>query len=126
MPAKKRKTAKTKPVGVKPIPAGFHTVTPYLTLNVAADAIEFYKKAFGAKELARQTTPEGKVVHARIKVGDSIIMMSDEFPGSDTKSPASLGSTTTTLHIYSRNVDSLWQKAVSVGARVVMPLENQF
>lgn len=124
MPAKKSKTKKTKEIS--PIPAGFHTVTPYLTLNRGTEAIEFYKKAFGAKELAREATPDGKIMHARIRIGDSIIMLSDEFPGSDTKSPESFGSTTVTLHIYSKSVDKLWQQVVSAGAKVTMPLDNQF
>lgn len=123
MPSK-GKRAKSKKTGS--IPPGFHAITPYLTLSGAADAIEFYKKAFGAKELARETTPDGKVIHGRIRIDDSIIMMSDEFPGSVTKSPTSMGGTTGTLHIYSRNVDSLWERAVSAGATVVMPLDNQF
>jgi len=124
MPAKKSKTKKIQ--SVSPIPSGFKTVTPYLALDRGAEAIEFYKKAFGAKELAREATPDGKIIDARIRIGDSIIMLSDEFPGSDTKSPASLGSTTGTLHIYSKNVDKLWQQAVSAGAKVTMPLDNQF
>ena len=121
-----RKRKAKKPKAFSPIPSGFHTVTPYLTLNNAAEALDFYKRAFGAKELARETVPDGKILHARIKIGDSTIMLSDEFPGSDTKSPASLGTTTGTLHIYSKNVDKLWQQAVSAGAKVSMPLENQF
>ncbi len=70
--------------------------------------------------------PDGKILHARIKIGDSIVMISDEFPGPSTKSPASLGSTTGTLHIYAGNVDKMWEQAVAAGARVIMPLDNQF
>lgn len=70
--------------------------------------------------------PDGKILNAEIKIGDSIVMLSDEFPGSDAKSPASLGSSTVTLHIYTKDVDKLWQKAVSAGARITMPLDNQF
>lgn len=126
MLSKTKQTKKPKAAKTKPVPHGFHTVTPYLTLKGAAEAIEFYKNAFGAKELTRETMPDGKVLHARVRIGDTIIMISDEFPNSDTKSPTSLGGTTGTLHIYSRNVDSLWQQAVSAGAKAVMPLEDQF
>jgi PhnB protein len=126
MPSKTKRAKRSESTKTNAIPPGFHTVTPYLTLNGAADALEFYKKAFEAKELARETTPDGKVIHGRVRIGDSIIMMSDEFPGSDTKSPKSIGGTTGTLHIYSKNVDSLWQRAVSAGAKVAMPLDNQF
>ncbi len=111
---------------ITPIPPGFRSVTPYLAINGASQAIEFYKKAFGAKELDRQPMPDGKLMHARIKVGDSIVMMSDEFPGSGIKAPTSLGTTTATLHIYSKNVDKLWQQALAAGAKVAMPLDNQF
>ena len=101
-------------------------MTPYLIVQGGADAVEFYKKAFGAKELTRETMPDGKILHARIRIGDSIVMISDEFPGSCTKSPISLGSTTGTLHIYSKNVDKAWEQAIAAGAKIVMPLDNQF
>jgi PhnB protein len=120
MAAKKRST-RSRSRKLKPIPSGFRTVTPYLTISGASEAIEFYKKAFGAKELARQTMPDGKILHARLKIGDSIVMLFDEFPGSDVKSPPSLGGTTGTLHIYSRNVDRIWEQAVAAGAKIVTP-----
>ena len=126
---KKSKVKKSKPKKVKkvaPIPRGFHTVTPYLTQDRAAEALEWYKKAFGAKELSRQEIPGGKIMHAQIRIGDSIIMMSDAMPGAPTRSPESLGNTTTTMHVYSKNVDKLWQQAVDAGATVNMPLDNQF
>lgn len=126
MPTKKRRIKRKKSLKVKVIPPGFRTVTPYSTVQGGAEAIEFYKKAFGAKELARETMPDGKILHARIKIGDSIVMVLDELPDSSTKSPASLGGTAGTLHIYSKNVDKIWQQAVSAGAKIVMPLENQF
>ena len=126
MAAKKRSNRRSRPARLKPIPSGFRTVTPYLTISGASEAIEFYKKAFGAKELARQTMPDGKILHARLKIGDSVVMLSDEFPVSDVKSPASLGGTTGTLHIYSKNIDRIWEQAISAGAKIVMPLENQF
>ena len=116
--SKRKVAAKTKPKQVKPIPSGFRTVTPYLVLNDANGAIEFYKKAFGAKELTRNPTPDGKILNAQIKIGDSIVMLSDEFPfpGSTIKSPSSLGASTFTMHIYSKNVDKLWEQAVAAGA----------
>lgn len=108
------------------IPKGFHTVTPYLVVNDGAEAIEFYKKAFGAKELLRHATPDGKILNAQLKIGDSMVLLSDEFPGSDIRSPFSLGTSTVTLHIYTKDVNKLWGEAVSAGARIVMPLNNQF
>ncbi len=101
-------------------------MTPYLAIDGAAQALEFYKKAFGARELSRQTTPDGKIMHARVRIGDSFVLMSDVFPGSDAKSPNTLGGSPVTLHIYSRDVDKLWQTAMAAGARVIMPLDNQF
>src|SRR5467141_5133108 len=128
MPKSKSKKAKAKkPTKSKkaPIPPGFRTVTPYLAINGAAAAIDWYKKAFGAKELARQAVPDGKLMHARIRIGDSIVMLSDTFPGG-TQSPDTLGNSPVTLHIYINNVDKLWQQAVDAGAKVTMPLDNMF
>jgi len=104
------------------VPKGFHTVTPYLAIKGAAGAIEWYEKAFGAKEIksARQATADGQLIRARIKIGDSIIMMSDIFPGSGIKDPAEPGRSPVTLHIYSKNVDAIWKRAVDAGAKVVM------
>jgi PhnB protein len=107
-----------------PIPRGFGTVTPYLRINGAAKAIDFYKDAFGAKKLGVETLPDGKILHARMKIGDSILMLSDEFPG-NTTSPTSTGSTVT-MHVYSKNVNKLWERAVGAGAKIVMPIDNQF
>jgi len=101
-------------------------VTPYLVINGAARAIESYRRAFGAKELDRSPMEDGSLMHATIQIGDSIIMMSDEFPGGDTKSPTSAGGTTVNLHINSKDVDKLWDRAVNAGATPTLPLENQF
>jgi PhnB protein len=76
---------------IKPVPVGFRTVTPYLVVNGASRAIEFYKKAFNAEEISRNALPDGRILNAQIRIGDSIVMLSEEFPGSDAKSPASLG-----------------------------------
>jgi len=119
--ARGRKASRTSPV-----PPGMRTVTPYLVISGAAKAIEFYKRAFGAKEIERSPLPDGTLMHATIKVGDSVLMMSDEFPGSDSKSPMSAGATTFNLHVYSKDVDKLWNQAVAAGATPTMPLENQF
>ena len=111
---------------IRPIPYGEHSVTAYLTVNTASEAIDFYKRAFNAEELFRETIPDGKILHARIKIGDSIVRLSDELSGSTHRAPATLGATTVTLHIYTENVDMLWQQAVQAGAKVVIPLDNQF
>ena len=123
---KKKTSSSKKSKAVEPIPKGFHTVTPYLVVNNGSVAIEFYKKAFGAKELLRHETPDGKILNAQLKIGDSMVLLSDEFPGADTRSPISLGTSTVTLHVYTKDVNKLWEQAVSAGARVIMPLNNQF
>lgn len=124
--SKKKKLVRKRSASVKAIPSGFRTVSSYLTVSDGKNAIEFYKKAFGGKELARSLTPGGKIMNAQIKIGDCIVMVSDEVPGALTKSPLTIGTSTVTLHIYSKNVDKLWSQALDAGARVVMPLDNQF
>ena len=128
MPKKSKRSPKPakKKAKVNPIPAGMRTITPHLVIKGASQALEFYKKAFGAKELEKSPLPDGKLMHASIKIGDSVVMMADEFPGSSMKAPDSAGTTTVTIHIYSKNVDQLWQRAVDAGAKVAMPLDNQF
>ena len=106
------------PSQVKPIPQGFHSVTPYLTLNDAARALDFYKRAFGAQEVVRMDGPDGKIGHAEIKIGDSMIMLGDEMPSSGTRSPHSLGGTTAGVFLYVENVDSFFKQAVAAGAQV--------
>ena len=110
---------------VKPIPAGYHSVTPYLIIKGAADAIDFYKKAFGATELFRMEH-EGKVGHAEIKIGDSPIMLADEHPGMGYVSPKTLGGTPVSLMIYVENVDKIYNQAVKSGGEEVKPLQDQF
>jgi PhnB protein len=88
--------------------------------------MSFYIEAFGAKEITRQETPNGKLVHGRLRIGDSIVMLSDVFPGASTQSPSSAGTTTVTIHLYCPNVDAMWARACAAGATVIMPLENQF
>jgi uncharacterized glyoxalase superfamily protein PhnB len=108
------------------IPAGFHTLTPYLTVREGAQAVEFYKRAFGAKVRSVHHTPDGKVTNADLKIGDSILLFSDEFPGPGCRSPQTLGGTTVTIHIYVKDVDKLFNQAVAAGAKVVMPLMDAF
>jgi PhnB protein len=111
---------------VKPVPDGYHTVAPYLFIKGAGDAIEFYKKAFGARDLGRMTQPDGKVAHAEIQIGGSRIMLSDEHPPMGAVGPASLGGSPVMLHLYVDDVDALFAQAVAAGATVVRPLTDEF
>jgi PhnB protein len=112
----------------KPIPDGYHTITPYLSIKGAGDAIAFYKKAFGAEELVRMPMPDGSVAHAELQIGDSRIMLADENTMSDavTKSPRALGGTTSGLCLYVPDVDALFKRAVDAGAQTKRPVANQF
>jgi PhnB protein len=114
---------------VKPVPDGYHTVTPYISIRGASEAIEFYKRAFGAMELYRMPMPDGKVGHAELQIGDSRIMLADEFPempDAVAQSPASLGGTTFGFNVYIPDVDARFQTAVDAGATVRRPVQNQF
>jgi PhnB protein len=112
---------------VRRVPEGLHTVTPHLVVRGAAQAIEFYKKAFGAKELRRAPGPDGKtLLHAEVQIGDSRIFLNDEYPEMGAISPQGLKGTPVTIHLQVEDVDSLYQQAVSAGAQVVMPLADQF
>jgi len=114
-------------MSVKAIPEGYHTITPHMIIRDCSKAIEFYKNAFDAQQMGGiALAPDGKVMHATLKIGDSIVMMSDEFPQSKSVGPLSLGGTTIVLNIYTENADKLWEKAVKAGATVTMPLGNQF
>ena len=113
-------------MAVKPIPEGYHTLTPSLTVRDAARAIEFYKHAFGAVDRGAMKDPNGKVIHAELKIGDSIIMLADEFPEFGSVSPQSGGSTSMALHIYVEDVDKAFDRAVKAGAHVEMPVMDQF
>jgi PhnB protein len=110
---------------VKPIPDGYHSVTPYLICDGAADAIEYYKKASGATELFRMDH-EGKVGHAELKIGDSPIMLADEYPQMGYRSPKSLGGTPVSIMIYVEDVDTIYKQALDAGATEVKPLQDQF
>src|ERR1044071_9259602 len=110
----------------KPIPDGFHTITPHLIVQDAIKAIEFYKQAFGAEEKARHLTPDGRaVMHARLKVGDSLLMMANEF-APICLSPKARGGTSVTLHLYVENADAWFDRAVKAGCTVKMPITDQF
>ena len=111
---------------VKPIPDGYHAVTPYLIINGAAAAIDFYKKAFGAVELFRMADPNGKVGHAEIRIGDSPIMLADEFPTMGAKGPKSFGGSPISLYLYVENVDRTADQAVAAGAKLTQPVSDKF
>jgi PhnB protein len=108
------------------IPEGYHTVTPYLYVKDAARAIEFYQKVFGATELFRMDAPGGKIGHAEIKIGDSHIMLADEFPDMDARSPQAIGGSPVGLLLYVEDVDAVAASAVSAGAKLLEPLEDKF
>jgi len=111
---------------VKPVPDGYHTVTPYLYVKGAANAIDFYKKAFGAEELGRHAMPDGSIMHALMRIGDSMLMLNDEFPQMNCKGPASIGGTSVTLNLYVQDADKSWERAIQAGAKVKMPIADQF
>jgi PhnB protein len=113
-------------MGIKPIPDGYHTVTPYLAVDDAAEAIKYYKQAFGAKERVRMPTPDGKIGHAELEIGDSLIMLSDPFPQASTKSPKEIGGTSASVFLYVEDVDAVVQRAVDKGATVTMEVADQF
>jgi PhnB protein len=113
-------------VSTKPIPSGFHTVTPSLVVRNAAEAIDFYKKALGAEEVMRMPDPSGRISHAELKIGDSIIFLSDEFPNMPTKSPQALGGNTGGFYLYVPDVDKSFQRAVDAGGKVTMPVSDMF
>lgn len=111
---------------VKPIPEGYHSVTPYLIVKGAAKAIEFYKQAFGATETLRMAQPDGRIGHAELKIGDSTIMLADEFPEINARGPESLGGTPVMIHLYVEDVDGVAKKASSAGAKELRPVKDQF
>ena len=110
----------------KPVPDGYHTVTASLTVKDGAAAIDFYQRAFGARETMRVLTPDGKIMHAEIQVGDSRVMLADEFPDMGCVSPASVGHATSSLYVYVPDVDAAFKRAVAAGAKAVMPVTDMF
>ena len=113
-------------MAVKPIPEGYHTLTPYLAVEEASEAIEYYKRAFGAQETMRMPGPDGKIAHAEIRIGDSLIMLSDPFPQSTVRPPGEVVQTTASIYMYVDDVDSVLTKAVDAGATVTMEVADQF
>ena len=117
------------PAPVKPVPDGYHSVTPYLSIKNAGEAISFYKKAFGATELVRMDMPGGKIGHAELQIGDSRIMLADEFPEMPdivARSPKTLNGTTFGLHLYLDNVDVRFEQAIKAGGKVLRPVNDKF
>ena len=127
-PARGKSKAPARPAAkkVSPVPPGYHTVTPYLTVNDATSALAFYKRAFGAREMMRMPAPNGKIGHAEIRIGDSHVMLCDEFPGTGAKSPTTLGGTTGSLMLYLPNVDAAFTRAVEAGCTSLMPPTDMF
>lgn len=110
----------------KPVPEGYHTLTAHLVVKGAAAAIEYYKKAFGAEEVLRMPGPGGTIMHAEIRIGDSHIMLNDEFPDFRKLSPRTIGGSPVTLHLYVNDVDAVFDRAVKAGATVMMPVGDMF
>jgi PhnB protein len=113
-------------MATKPIPEGYQTVTPYLAVDDAAEAIEYYKKAFGAKERVRMDAPGGKIGHAELEIGDSLVMLSDPFPQASTRTPKELNGTTVSVFMYVEDVDTVVKRAVEAGATITMEVADQF
>ena len=109
-----------------PIPAGYHTVTPYLAIKNAVKALEFYKTTFGATETSKLMLPDGRLGHAEIRLGDSVIMLSDEFPEYGGKSPETLGGSPVSIHLYVEDVDVFFKRALAAGAKERKPITDQF
>jgi PhnB protein len=110
----------------KPVPEGYRTATPYLIIRGAAEAIEFYKRAFGATEVLRMADPQGRVGHAEIRIGDSVIMLADEHPSFGYRGPRSLGGSSVSILLYLEDVDAVFERAVKAGARLLRPVTDQF
>ena len=124
--AKVTKRAKVTKKKVAAIPPGYHTVTPYIICRDAAKAIDFYKKAFGAKERLRMNTPDGRVAHAELQIGNSVVMLGDEAPESGAVAPPTIGGTASGLFIYSESVDKAFAKAIAAGATQEQPPTDMF
>jgi PhnB protein len=113
-------------MATKPIPEGYHTVSPYLAVDDAARAIEYYTNAFGAKEIMRMDAPGGKIGHAELQIGDSRVMLSDPFPQASTRPPKELGGASAGVFMYVEDVDAVVKRAVDAGATVTMEVADQF
>jgi PhnB protein len=113
-------------MAVQPVPEGYHTVTPYLTVDDAEAAIDFYGRAFGAKERTRMASPDGRIAHVELEIGDSVVMLSDPFPQFATRPPKELGGTSVGVFLYVENVDETFKQAVDAGATSASEPEDQF
>ena len=113
-------------MAVRPIPEGYHSLTPYLAVEDAARAIEFYKDAFGAEEIHRMPGPDGSIAHAELQIGDSKLMLSDPFPQSNVRPPSERGGPTASVFMYVDDADAVFEQAQTAGATVSMPLEDMF
>ena len=125
-PKKLAVKAKPKAKKVLAIPKGYHSITAYLIVTPAAKAMEFYKKAFGAKERMRMERPGGKIAHVELTIGNSKIMLSDEYPEMNVRGPAAFGGCAIGLHFYTKDVDSVVKRAVTFGAKLIRPVEDRF
>lgn len=112
--------------GVKPVPEGYHSITPYLVVNDAAGAIEFYKTAFGASELMRMAAPNGRIGHAELRIGDSRVMLADEFPEMGARSARTIGGSPVHIYLYVEDVDAVTGRALAAGAKELRPVKDQF
>jgi PhnB protein len=110
----------------QPVPEGYHTITPYLAVDSATEAIDFYQRAFGAKERVRTDGPQGSIMHAELEIGDSLIMLSDPFPQASTKPPRELGGTSVSIFAYVEDIDSVYKQAIDAGASSLMEPDDMF
>jgi PhnB protein len=113
-------------MAVQPVPEGYHTITPYLAVDDASAAIDFYQRAFGAKELVRMTGPGDAIMHAELEIGDSRVMLSDPFPQASTKPPKELGGTSVSIMTYVEDIDALYKQAIDAGASSLMEPDDMF
>ena len=113
-------------MSVKPVPEGYHSVTPYITVSDAAAAIDFYQRAFGAEERVRMPGPSGSIMHAELAIGDSLVMLSDPFPQASTTPPKELGGTTVSIFAYVEDIDAVYKQAIDAGASSLMEPDDMF
>jgi uncharacterized glyoxalase superfamily protein PhnB len=111
---------------VSPIPEGFHSITPHLVCENAVEALAFYERAFGAKEVARMAGPDGKIMHAELRIGDSMVMLAEAFPEYGSRDPRALRGTPVTIHMYVEDADAVWERALAAGATAQMPIADAF
>jgi uncharacterized glyoxalase superfamily protein PhnB len=113
-------------MAVQPVPEGYHTVTPYLAVDDASAAIDFYQRAFGAKEQVRMPGPGDTIMHAELEIGDSLVMLADPFPQASTRTPKELGGTSVNIFVYVEDIDALYKRAIDAGASSLMEPDDMF